>query len=99
LLHLVCSQPGGFPDAEAKGLVNPSFRVVIFIFFAISGLVPREAIRSLMFVSWDMHKFKIKKQDGGSPSIDGRVRLYIRIVKHPTNELCIHLDNEMLDAN
>jgi hypothetical protein len=99
LLHLVHARPGGFPDAKAKGLVDPSFGVVIFVFFAISGLAPQEAIRSLMFVSWDMHEFKIKKQDGGDPSVDGHVRLYIRIVKHPVNELHVHLNDEMLDAD
>jgi hypothetical protein len=46
-----------------------------------------------------MHKFEIKKQDGSDPSVDGHIRLYIRIVKHPANELHIHLDYEMLDAD
>jgi hypothetical protein len=61
LLHLVCAQPGGFPDAKAKGLVNPSFGVIILVFLSVGRLMPWEAIGSLMFISWYMHEFEIKK--------------------------------------
>jgi hypothetical protein len=99
LLCQVCVQPSGLSDAKGEDVVNPCFRVIILIFLAVCGLVPREAVRSLVLVSWDVDKFKIEQEYGGDPSVDGHVGLYIGVVQHPTDKLGIHLDDEVLDTN
>ena len=41
----------------------------------------------------------MKQENPSNPSIDGRIRLYVRVIDHTPNVLCINLDDQVLHPN
>ena len=57
---MLCVLPSVDPDAESENVVNPFFWIVFVFVFTRDGFASGEAVRSVVAVSWDMNKFKVK---------------------------------------
>jgi len=44
-------------------------------------------------------KFEIKEEDGGDPSVDGGIWLYIWVAEHTSDVTCIHFNYEVANAD
>ena len=54
-------QPTYDPDSECKGAVDPVFWVVIFVYLVVRWFAPREAVRAVVLLCWNMDKFEVEK--------------------------------------
>ena len=86
------------PSAEGQGIVDPIFRVIIF-FFTRSRLTSRESIGSLVLVGGYVFELKVEKKDCRNPPVDGGIRLDIWVAEHTFNVACVHLNDEVADAD
>jgi hypothetical protein len=53
-------EPTYKPEAECEHSINPIFWVIFIVVFTIHGFSLREAIWSVVLLSWDMDKFEAK---------------------------------------
>ena len=51
-------EPTYHPEAESERSINPIFWVVFIVVFTVHRFSPREAIRSVVLLGWDMDEFE-----------------------------------------
>ena len=52
-----------------------------------------------MFVCGYVYKSKVEKQDCHNLAVDCCIGLYVGVVEHPSNKLCIHFNHKLADTN
>ena len=98
VLQVLKGLPSVDPNAEGEDVVDPVFRIFVFVVFARDGFASRQAIRALVLVGWDVDKLEVKEHDCSNPAVYSCVRLHVRVLEHALDVLSIHLYDEVSDA-